>query len=264
MIKLAGLPKYQIYFRSTRYRTVQLKATRRQRELELAKQRELERQRLEAQQLAESKARSEAMGNAINGALERLRSYPSLDDKINEQAALFLSQFTCATELDSEHDIREYFGDEKTAADLRKKHSPECQKNSLDIREEIQTLDEAKDPVIMLLAANKMKKFAPKQGILSAEQQDKLLQGLKDVITAGIQNSDMSKFDEEDQLAIKEMVQMVKTAKSTNFGISVKLALLVERLNQKAKTCEKFNTGFIPPVKVRQLDCNDGIKGEES
>ena len=83
-------------------------------------------------------------------------------------------------------------------------------------------------------------------GIRNAEA--KLLQGLKDTIIMAIQNGDMSKFDDEEKFAINEMIQMIKVSDSVNFGISVKLKILVDKLNKK-----RLKLGFIPPVEVKEL-----------
>ena len=122
----------------------------RQREAELRELRRLQEQRrlLERQNLLQS------------------ISYPSLDNSISTQVAGLLSKFTCAIQNASEHNVMEFFGDEQTAQSLRKNLSPECQADSKMLRKEIQTMQELKDPVMMLLSANRMKKIVPKEGIL--------------------------------------------------------------------------------------------------
>lgn len=259
MFAVKVLPKYSINFTSNP-----------ERERELRRLRELERMREQLRMEALQRAREEAIARAREEArraeearqamlqkerekiLEDIKAelpaYPSLDDTMSKQMAGFLSQFTCAIQNNSEHDIKEFFGDEETAAALREKLSPECQHDSIELREELKKIDETKDPVMMLIAANNMKRFMPKAGILNAEQQANLVEGIKEVITMAVQNGDMSKFDEDDKFAIGEMVQMIKASDSTDFGISVKLQALVNKLNKK-----KLNLGFIPPVQVRQL-----------
>ena len=106
-------------------------------------------------------------------------TYPEIDNQISTKAAGFFSKFTCAIQKASEHHIMEFFGDENTAKDLRKNLSPECQADSKMLREEIQKMEELKDPVMTLICANKMKKFAPKQGILSEEQNTNFVEGIK-------------------------------------------------------------------------------------
>ena len=62
-------------------------------------------------------------------------------------------------------------------------------------------------------------------------------------------NTDLDKFYAEDKAAILEMVQIIKGSDSVDFGISVKLKALVDRLNKKA-----LKLNFIPPVTVRNLE----------
>lgn len=273
MLTITGYstPKYSTSFKSyseregtlISLRQLELDRARMRAQLERARKEALERTRQElerAKQAAAEKERQEAEARANAERLEANRKrileeikqeimkYPEPDDAISVKMAKFLSGFTCAIQNNSEHDVREFFGDEETAKELREKLSPECQHDSLELREEIQKIDEAKDPVMMLIAANNMKRFMPKEGILNQEQQENLLQGMKDIVIMAIKNGDMSNFDEDEKLAIGEMVQMIKAADSVNFGISVKLKALIDKLNRK-----KLNLGFIPPVQVREL-----------
>ena len=176
-------------------------------------------------------------------------TYPEIDNQISTKSAGFFSKFTCAIQNASEHNIMEFFGDENTAKDLRKNLSPECQADSKMLREEIQKMEELKDPVMTLICANKMKKFAPKQGILSEEQNTNFVEGIKKTISTIVRNSNLDRFEPEDKASILEMVQKVEASDSVDFGIEQKLRVLVDRLNSK-----KFKPGFIPPVKVRELD----------
>lgn len=175
--------------------------------------------------------------------------YPDLDNQISTKAAGFFSKFTCAIQNASEHNVMEFFADDNTAAGLRKNLSPECQKDSKMLRDEIKSMEEFTDPVMTLICANRMKRFVPKEGILSKEQQTNLVEGIKNMISAIIRNSDLDKFEPEDKAAIIELVQKIENSKTVDFGIETKLKILVDRLNSK-----KFKTGFIPPVTVRNLD----------
>lgn len=134
-------------------------------------------------------------------------TYPEIDNQISTKAAGFFSKFTCAIQNASEHNIMEFFGDENTAKDLRKNLSPECQADSKMLREEIQKMEELKDPVMTLICANKMKKFAPKQGILSEEQNTNFVEGIKKTISTIVRNSNLDRFEPEDKASILEMVQ---------------------------------------------------------
>lgn len=216
-----------------------------QREREMARLRELERQR----QAELARLRAEAK------LLEQIDKYPPLDDRISTQVAGFLSQFTCAIQNDSEHNIMEFFGDDKTAADLRKGLSSECQADSIKLREMVQSLEEVKDPVKTLIVANRMQKFAPKKGILTKDQHKSFVDGVKDILSATIRNADLDKFQPEDKASILEMVQKIESSDSVKFGIEVQLKKLVDKLNRS-----KLNLGFVPPVQVRNLDMGQAIK----
>jgi hypothetical protein len=210
----------------------------------MARLRELERQR--QAELARLRAEAEL--------LARIDKYPPLDDRISTQVAGFLSQFTCAIQNDSEHNIMEFFGDEKTAADLRKGLSSECQADSIKLREMVQSLEEVKDPVKTLIVANRMQKFAPKAGILSDEQHKTFVDGVKELLSTTVRNADLDKFEAEDKASILEMVQKIEDSDSVYFGIEAQLKKLVDKLNKA-----KLNIGFIPPVQVRNLDIRKGI-----
>ena len=179
--------------------------------------------------------------------LERIK-YPELDNQMSTRVAGFLSKFTCAIQNASEHNVMEFFGDEETASNLRKKLSPTCQADSKMLREEVQKMDELKDPVMTLICANRMKKFTPKQGILSEEQHKNFVEGIKKTVSTIVRNSDLDKFEPEDKATILEMVQKVENSDSVDFGIEKQLKALVDKLNAK-----KLKRGFIPPVQVRTL-----------
>ena len=216
-----------------------------QREREMARLRELERQR----QAELARLRAEAK------LLEQIDKYPPLDDRISTQVAGFLSQFTCAIQNDSEHNIMEFFDDDKTATDLRKGLSSDCQADSIKLREMVQSLEEVKDPVKTLIVANRMQKFAPKQGILSEKQHKTFVDGIKEVLSTTVRNADLDKFEAEDKASILEMVQKIESSDSVKFGIEVQLKKLVDKLNRS-----KLNLGFVPPVQVRNLDMGQAIK----
>lgn len=179
--------------------------------------------------------------------LERLK-YPELDNPMSTKVAGFLSKFTCAIQNASEHNVMEFFGDEETASNLRKKLSPTCQADSKMLREEVQKMEELKDPVMTLICANRMKKFAPKKGILSEEQHKNFVEGIKKTVSTIVRNSDLDKFEPDEKASILEMVQKVEDSDSVDFGIERQLKELVDKLNSK-----KIKTGFIPPVQVRTL-----------
>ena len=217
-----------INFKSNAHREAELRELRRLRE----ERRQMEEQR---RQMEEQKL------------LDRLK-YPELDNPMSTRMAGFLSKFTCAIQNASEHNVMEFFGDEETASNLRKKLSPTCQADSKMLREEVLKMEEVKDPVMTLICANRMKKFTPKQGILSEEQHKNFVEGIKKTVSTIIRNSDLDKFEPEEKATILEMVQKIERSDSVDFGIERQLKALVDKLNSK-----KFKPGFIPPVQVRNL-----------
>ena len=224
------------------------------REQEMARLRELERER-ERQRLLERQRQIELKRqNDIRNLENRILSYPSLDDTVSTKVAGFLSQFTCAIQNGSEHNLMEFFGDAQTASRLRANLSPTCQIDSINLRKEVQKLEEVQDPVMALICANRMQKFAPKEGILSEEQHSSFVEGVKSIISTSVRNSDMSKFEPEDKASILEMVQKIENSDSVKFGIEAQLRKLVDKLNAK-----NLNLNFIPPVEVRNLDSSTKI-----
>ena len=217
-----------INFKSNAHREAELRELRRLRE----ERRQMEEQR---RQMEEQKL------------LDRLK-YPELDNPMSTRMAGFLSKFTCAIQNASEHNVMEFFGDEETASNLRKKLSPTCQADSKMLREEVQKMEEVKDPVMTLICANRMKKFTPKKGILSEEQHKNFVEGIKKTVSTIVRNSDLDKFEPDEKALILEIVQKVENSDSVDFGIEVKLKALVDKLNSK-----KIKLGFIPPVQVRNF-----------
>ena len=206
---------------------------------------------------ADVKVMQNEIKNAVNEAREKLINtmlpksvlYPDVDNEFSKKMAGFFSQFTCAIQNNSEHDLQEFFADEETAQELREKLSPECQHDSLELRKEFQEIVETQDAIMMLMCANKMKNFAPKQGLMNDSQYKKYVEGLKNVIDTVIKNTDLTKFEPDEQNGILEMLQMIKGSQTVDFGISVKLKALVEKINKR-----KLNLGFIPPVQVKNLE----------
>ena len=206
---------------------------------------------------ADVKVMQNEIKNAVNEAREKLINtilpksvlYPDVDNEFSKKMAGFFSQFTCAIQNNSEHDLQEFFADEETAQELREKLSPECQHDSLELRKEFQEIVETQDAIMMLMCANKMKNFAPKQGLMNDSQYKKYVEGLKNVIDTIIKNTNLTKFEPDEQNGILEMLQMIKGSQTVDFGISVKLKALVEKINKR-----KLNLGFIPPVQVKNLE----------
>ncbi len=256
---MRAIINYSINFKSNPQRERELERLRelqreRERIRQLEHERELARRREEARARREKERQhEEAVQNqrmdVLSEMVKEIRRYPEVDNEMSTKMAGFISQFTCAIQNDSEHNVMEFFGNEETAENLRKNLSSECKHDSIELRNEIQKLDEIKDPVMMLICANRMNRFVPKKGILSDEQYKTFIDGIKETITTAIMNTDLDKFYAEDRASIMEMVQIIKGSDSIDFGISVKLKALIERLNNKVL---KFN--FIPPVTVRNLE----------
>ena len=115
---------YKISFKSNYEREEEL---RRLRQLEEERNRERERILREAMELAirkaaeeaaakkakEEAARQEEQQRIRTRILEELKqeamSYPDINNEMNKKMAGFLSQFTCAIQNNSEHDMREFF-----------------------------------------------------------------------------------------------------------------------------------------------------------
>jgi len=222
----------------------ELKKKKEAEEAEAARKAEEERKKQEAE-LQENRVR-------ILGELKQeILKYPRLDDDVSKKVASFLLNFTFRTQEATQHDIREYFCDEETAEELRKNLSPECRQNSIALREQIQSIPDLKDPVMTLIAANNMKNFLPDDdNILQPEHKTNFIKIIKNTVVMAVKNGDFSKFDDDEKNAINEMIQMIKAAESFNFGISVKLQALVDKLNKKKMP----ELGFFPPVQVRQLE----------
>ena len=185
----------------------------------------------------------------MSEALQSINQYPEVDNNLSKEMAGFISQFTCAIQNNSEHDVKEFFGDEETAKELRSKLSPECQRDSLELRNELKNIAETNDPIMMFMCANKMKNFTPKKGLLTEQQYLKLVDSLKESIVSVVNRMDLTKFTQEEQGDIIEIIQMIKAANSVDFGISVKLKALVDKINKR-----KLNIGYIPPVTVKNLE----------
>lgn len=234
-----------INFKSNEYREEELRELKRLQE---------ERRRIREQKmLDEMRLQEEHRKIQEQKKLEKL-AYPELDNPMSTKIAGFLSRFTCAIQNSSEHDVMEFFGDEETAKNLRKNLSPTCQADSEMLREEMQKLEELQDPVMTLICANRMKKFAPKEGILSETQHNNFVEGVKKTISTIVRNSQLDNFEVDEKASILEMVQKVENSDSVDFGIERQLRELVDKLNSK-----KFKKGFIPPVQVKEL-CANKIK----
>ncbi len=126
--------------------------------------------------------------------------------------AQFLLNFVCSIENDSEHNLDEFFKSEAEAARIRMGLSPECQRNSLEIREEIQSQPVFKDPALTLITAKDMKDFTPVDEEFAADPQ------YQATINAAVEASDKTKFNSSEIGMIKELTQIIEKTKGLDFG----------------------------------------------
>lgn len=166
--------------------------------------------------------------------LNELHDY-RIQDQGCHKMAQFLLNFVCTIENDSEHSLDEFFNSEIEAARLRQNLSPECQKVSLELREEIQTQPVFKDPALTLIAAKDMKDYVPvdEEFSNSKEFQQTLDSAKKSIITA-VKTADKSKFDKAEIGFIDELTQIIEKTKGIDFGTEYDSTL--ERLLNSIKS----------------------------
>lgn len=208
----------------------------------------------------------EAMLAALREAqdLEMQRRYNNLDELLNydihdhgcHNMAQFTLNFTCAIENDSEHNLDEFFKSEEEASKLRSKLSPECQKNSLEIRNEIQKQPVFKDPVLALVSAKEMKEFIPDKEILNNAQFANVIDAAKKSYVDAINTSDKTKFNDSEKALIEELTGIIKKTKGLEFG--EEFDKLLETLVESVKARRQEVTQIInkqkiinPKIKVR-------------
>lgn len=150
--------------------------------------------------------------------LKELHDY-QIQDKGCHNMAQFLLNFACAIENDSEHSLDEFFKSEIEAAKIRRGLSPECQKNSIEIREEIQSQPVFKDPALTLITAKDMKDFIPvDEEFTENEQYQTTINAAKKSIVDAIEAADKSKFDSTEIGLMNELTQIIKQTKGLDFG----------------------------------------------
>lgn len=172
----------------------------------------------------------------------------NVEDNLSKRTAEYLAMFTLTTQNNSNNDIREFYTDDKTAEQLIEKHDTPCQKKAREIREEFQKLKEVKDPVAALITANKMKKFTQLSEIVGERENSNFIEGIKDTFSTIIRNTNLDNYEPKVKAMILEMVQMIESSKTVDFGLDTKIRKLVDTINSK-----KLKFGFIPPVQVKQL-----------
>lgn len=170
----------------------------------------------------------EAMQRALRqAAIEQMRQkYQNLDELLNYEIhdtgchnmAQFTLNFACSIENDSEHSLDEFFKSELEAAALRKKLSPACQKNSIEMRAEIQKQPVFKDPALALISAKEMKEFIPEEGMLDSKEIKSTIDAAKKAYIDAIKNADKTKFSEYEKTLIGTLTSMIETSTGIDFG----------------------------------------------
>lgn len=171
----------------------------------------------------------EAMLRALKAAeAERMKQrYADLkalhDYKIQDQGchnmAQFMLNFVCSIENDSEHSLDEFFASEIEAAKLRRNLSPECQTNSLEIRQEIQAQPVFRDPALALISAKDMKDFVPQDEEFAADKMFvDTINAAKRSFVLVVNESDKSKFNDSEIGMMKELTQIIQKSKGLDFS----------------------------------------------
>lgn len=193
----------------------------------------------------------EAMLRALRAAdaEEMKRKYARLNELFNYEIkdsgchnmAQFTLNFVCAIENDSEHNLDEFFASEVKAAEIRKNLSPECQRNSLEIRQEIQSLPVFKDPALALVSAKEMKEFVPDEEFMADKRFKSTIDAAKRTYANVVKAADKTKFNSYEQGLMEELVQMIEKASNLDFGAEYdkKLTLLLESVKSRKAEAEK-------------------------
>ena len=170
----------------------------------------------------------EAMQRALRQAAitQMEEKYKNLDELLNYEIhdrgchsmAQFTLNFACAIENDSEHSLDEFFKSELEAASLRKRLSPECQKNSIEMRAEIQRQPVFKDPALALISAKDMKDFVPQSDVLDSDEIKVTIKAAKKAYVDAIKAADKTKFSEYERTLIGTLTSMIEHATGLDFG----------------------------------------------
>lgn len=166
--------------------------------------------------------------------IKQLINY-QIKDPICHDTAQFLLNFSCAIENDSEHNLDEFFKSDDEAAKLRQGLSPECQKNSLELRKEIQSNPILKDPALTLITAKDMKDFAPADEEFVRDKRYQLtINAAKKSVVDAVEASDKSKFDSAEIGIIKKLTQIIQRTEGLDFGAEYNK--LLEKLINSVKS----------------------------
>ena len=104
------------------------------------------------------------------------------------------------------------------AASLRKRLSPECQKNSIEMRAEIQRQPVFKDPALALISAKDMKDFVPQSDVLDSDEIKVTIKAAKKAYVDAIKAADKTKFSEYERTLIGTLTSMIEHATGLDFG----------------------------------------------
>ena len=154
------------------------------------------------------------------------KKYENLDELLNYEIhdtgchnmAQFTLNFACSIENDSEHSLDEFFKSELEAASLRKKLSPQCQKNSIEMRAKIQKQPVFKDPALALISAKEMKEFIPQEGVLDSEEMKSTVSAAKRAYVDAVKNADKAKFSEYEKTLIGTLTSIIENSTGLDFG----------------------------------------------
>ena len=170
----------------------------------------------------------EAMQRALRQtAIKQMQQkYQNLDELLNYEIhdtgchnmAQFTLNFACSIENDSEHSLDEFFKSELEAVALRKNLSPKCQKNSIEMRAEIQKQPVFKDPALALISAKEMKEFIPQEGMLDSEEMKLTVNAAKKAYVNAVKNADKTKFSEYERTLIGTLTSMIENSTGLDFG----------------------------------------------
>lgn len=203
----------------------------------------------ETQPSFKSNREHEAMLRALRAA-DMKRRYEKLNELFNYEIkdsgchnmAQFTLNFACAIENDSEHNLDEFFASEVKAAELRKKLTPECQKNSLEIRQEIQSQPVFKDPALALISAKEMKEFVPDAEFMNDKRFKPTIDAAKKAYSQAIRLANKDKFNGYEKGLIEDLVHIIDNASYLDFGdvYEQKLTMLLDSISLRKAESERI------------------------
>ena len=206
----------------------------------------------------------EAMLMALKQAsiAQMQKKYENLDELLNYEIhdtgchnmAQFTLNFACSIENESEHSLDEFFKSELEAAALRKKLSPKCQKNSLEMRAEIQKQPVFKDPALALISAKEMKEFVPNEGMLDSKEMKSTIDAAKKAYVDAVKAADKTKFSDYEKTLIGTLTSMIENSTGLDFGQEYDQILksLLDSIKSRKQEIERsvLKQKLINPLKI--------------